>query len=125
MTPHCAPAVAEGLRQPEDLAGARLLRSYRAGEWEAWFAETGAECPLLRGPVLDTSIALAESAACGYGVALLPARLFEGWVADGRLVKPFSYEAEMGQYALTYLGSRPMSGGMRAFRDWLVESAAA
>lgn len=124
MTPHCAPALVAGLERPADLARHRLLRSYRAGEWEAWFAKAGADCPLLRGPVLDTSIALAEVAASGLGIALLPIRLFEPWVSAGRLVKPFHVEVEMGHYALTYLGSRPMSAGMRAFRDWLLETAA-
>ena len=40
----CAPALAQGLQQPSDLAGLPLLRSYRTDEWTAWFAAAGLPC---------------------------------------------------------------------------------
>eukprot|EP01042_Synura_sphagnicola_P011806 gene11806-15049_t len=38
LAPMCAPAIAARLRHPQDLAGETLLRSYRAEEWQQWFA---------------------------------------------------------------------------------------
>ena len=123
LAPMCAPVLAARLARPADLAGQPLLRSYRTGEWEAWFDGLGLACPPLRGPTLDSSVALAEMAAQGHGVALLPHRLFESWQKTGRLVRPFDHEVAVGRYWLTRLQSRPETAGMRSFRRWL-ESAA-
>ena len=49
-----------------------------ADEWSDWFAAAGLACPVLRGAVSDSSLTLAEAAAQGAGVALLPVKLFIG-----------------------------------------------
>ncbi|GAA6119535.1 LysR family transcriptional regulator [Acidovorax sp. FG27] len=120
----CAPAVALRLRAPADLARESLLRSYRADEWSAWFGAAGVPCPLVRGTVFDSSLALAEAAAQGAGIALLPARLFTRELQQGRLVQPFDTEIALGAYWLTRLKSRPPSAAMDAFRDWLLAACA-
>src|SRR5690606_28066367 len=79
LTPMCSPALAAEISDPTDLARHRLLRSYRNSEWERWFEGSGLPCPVLRGPVLDSSIALADMAAQGHGVAMLPRLLFRSW----------------------------------------------
>ena len=76
-----------------------------------------------RGPVFDTSIALAEVAAAGEGVALVPALLFSRYFEDGRLVRPFPVEVSLGSYWLTWLQSRSLTPAMLAFRDWLVDES--
>jgi LysR family transcriptional regulator of beta-lactamase len=38
--------------------------------------------------MFDSSLTLAEAAAQGAGVALLPARMFEHMLQQGRLVRP-------------------------------------
>ncbi|MFC4726938.1 LysR family transcriptional regulator [Coralloluteibacterium thermophilus] len=119
FAPVCAPALARRLRTPGDLAGLPLLRSYRADEWTRWFAAAGLAAPPARGPVFDSSLAIAAAAAGGSGVALLPLRMFEQDLAAGRLVRPFGPEVDLGSYWLTRLRSRPESAGMRAFRTWL------
>jgi LysR family transcriptional regulator, regulator of gene expression of beta-lactamase len=124
LTPLCAPALAARLRQPADLGGERLLRSYRSDEWPRWFDVAGAECPPLRGPVFDSSPAMANAAATGAGVALLPAAMFATDLSSGRLVRPFAAEIDAGRYWLTRLRSRTETPAMRAFRAWICAAAA-
>jgi LysR family transcriptional regulator of beta-lactamase len=94
----CAPDLAPRLRAPADLLLHPLLRSYRSDEWSRWFAAAGVEGPpVLRGPVLDSSLALSFATAQGAGVALLPVRLFEGELRNGRLVQPFPIEVPAGR----------------------------
>ncbi|SDP39020.1 LysR family transcriptional regulator, regulator of gene expression of beta-lactamase [Rhodoferax sp. OV413] len=124
LSPLCAPALASRLRRPEDLAGQVLLRSYRTDEWEAWFELAGLRCPVIRGVVFDSSLTLAEAAAQGAGVALLPASMFGRELQQGRLVRPFELEIERGAYWLARLSSKQPTPAMQVFRDWLVRAAA-
>lgn len=125
LTPLCAPELAARIAGPGDLAGQCLLRSYRTGEWERWFAGSGQDCPPLRGPMLDSSLALADAAAQGCGVALLPRALLGHWTRSGRLTAPLDHAVAVGAYWLTRPQSRPVSGAMRSFRDWLMAEVAA
>jgi len=123
LSPMCAPALAARLHAPADLARETLLRSYRADEWPRWFGAAGAAPPLLRGPVFDSSLAIAAAAAQGLGVGLLPAAMFAADLREGRLVQPFAVELPLGRYWLTRLQSRPASAAWRAFRCWLMGEA--
>lgn len=123
MAPVCAPGTASVLRRPSDLAEQVLLRSYRADEWKLWSEAAGIEPLQARGPVFDTSIALAEVAAAGEGVALVPALLFSRYFDDGRLVRPFPIAVSLGSYWLTWLQSRSLTPAMLAFRDWLTDES--
>ncbi|EZP53005.1 LysR family transcriptional regulator [Delftia sp. RIT313] len=120
LTPMCTPALAQRLRQPADLAGQTLLRSYRLQEWESWFATLDQSAPLARGAMFDSSLTLAEAAAQGAGVALLPARMFHHLLQQGRLVRPFEQEVDTGAYWLTHLRSRAPSAALKTFRQWLL-----
>ena len=120
LTPMCTPALAQRLRQPADLAGQTLLRSYRLQEWESWFATLDQNAPLARGAMFDSSLTLAEAAAQGAGVALLPARMFQHLLQQGRLVRPFEQEVDTGAYWLTHLRSRAPSAALKTFRQWLL-----
>lgn len=86
LAPVCAPFMASRIHTPSDLARVTLLRSYRADEWTAWFQAVGLNPPHLTGPVFDSSLVLADAAAQGTGVALLPIRLFGRDLLGGRLV---------------------------------------
>jgi LysR family transcriptional regulator of beta-lactamase len=121
LTPVCAPAIAAGLRHPADLVRHALLRSYRAEEWAHWFAAVGCACPAIRGMVFDSSLVMAEAAAQGVGVALLPARMFAHDLRMGRLVRPFADEIAAGAYWLTRLKSKPATPAMEIFRTWLLQ----
>jgi LysR family transcriptional regulator of beta-lactamase len=124
LTALCAPAVAQRLARPADLAGEVLLRSYRADDWPNWFAAAGETCPTLKGPLFDSSFVMAEAAAQGAGVALAPARMFERDLASGRLVQPFEIEAQTGAYWLSWLKSKAPSAALAAFQTWLLQEAA-
>ena len=123
LAPVCAPALAAQLQQPQDVLRLPLLRSYRADEWPLWCAAAGLPAPQLRGMVFDTSLALAEAAAQGAGVVLLPVSLFTRDLATGRLVQPFALQIHTGRYWLTRLGSRRLSPAMAAFQGWLQAQA--
>lgn len=120
LSPFAAPKPAERSQRPADLLGETLLRSYRADEWDHWFAAAGLEAPVVRGFIFDSSVTMAEAAAQGAGIALLPARMFERHVDERRLVRLFPIEVEFGAYWLTRLKSRKESSAMRAFREWLL-----
>jgi LysR family transcriptional regulator of beta-lactamase len=121
----CTPELAARLRVPADLALQPLLRSYRADEWEDWFAAAGVRCPVVRGVVFDSSLTMAEAAAQGAGVALLPVCMFTRELQHGRLARPFAAELHQGGYWLTRLKSRPPTAAMAAFRGWLVQATQA
>ncbi|BDR08796.1 LysR family transcriptional regulator [Comamonas thiooxydans] len=120
LSPMCTPMLAQQLREPADLARQTLLRSYRTQEWEGWFAGLEQAAPLARGAMFDSSLTLAEAAAQGAGIALLPARMFEHMLQQGRLVRPFAHEVDTGAYWLTYLKSRQASAALQTFRQWLM-----
>ena len=119
FAPVCAPALARQLRDPRDLVQVSLLRSYRADEWPRWLQAAAVPAVEARGPVFDSSLTLAAAAAGGAGVALLPLRMFEQDLAEGRLVQPFGQTVELGRYWLTRLRSRAESEAARRFREWL------
>lgn len=125
FTPLCSPRTAEMLRTPHDLAGAVLLRSYRPQDWPTWLAAAAAPEVPVRGPMFDSSWVMVQAAVQGDGVALAPPRMFSPELLSGRLVQPFETEVDVGAYWLVRLKSRAPTPAMTAFRDWLVETAAA
>lgn len=120
LSPLCAPTVARRMRQPADLMRETLLRSYRVDEWARWFAAVNLPVPNVRGFVFDSSLTMAEAAVQGVGVALLPARMFERDLRQGRLVRPFEAGVTLGEYWLTRLRSRSETAAMTAFHQWLL-----
>lgn len=124
LTPLCTPALARDLQDPRDLLKMPLLRSYRADEWPRWFAQAGIAAPPLKGPVFDSSLAMAEAALQGLGVALAPPAMLTRFLDDGSLIRPFDHQVVTGRYWLTWLKSRTPGPAMLAFRDWIVTSCA-
>ena len=124
LTPLCAPALARALREPGDLLALPLLRSYRADEWPRWFAAAGIAPPTLRGPVFDSSLAMAEAAMQGLGVALAPPAMLARHLDAQALVRPFALEVATGRYWLTWLQSRTPSPAMATFREWIMAESA-
>ena len=119
LAPMCAPSLSHRIRTVGDLGRETLLRSYRSDEWGHWFEAAGAHLPLLTGPVFDTSQVLAEAAAQGAGVALLPVPMFSRDLQSGRLVRLFDVEVDVGGYWLTRMKTRRKTAAMKAFQDWL------
>ena len=113
------------MRTPRDLGREALLRSYRAGEWTGWFSAAGVSPPIVRGVVFDSSLAMAEAAAQGAAVALLPSAMSARDLRSGRLVRPFALELDADGHWLTRLKSRRPTAAMRGFRDGLTGRCAA
>ncbi len=124
QSPLCAPGIAKRLRHPADLQGEVLLRSYRIDEWDRWFAAAGSECPQARGIVFDSSVSIAEAAAHGAGVALLPIPMFARELENGTLVQPFAQQVSLGSYWITSLKSKSPTSAMLAFQQWLIAGVA-
>lgn len=124
LAPLCLPSVAARLKSPADLAGERLLRSYRSDEWPHWFAAAETTCPPVRGPIFDSSWIMVEAALQGHGVALAPVMMFATAVAAGRLVQPFAPTITLGRYWLVWPKSRLPSPALTAFAGWLAAECA-
>lgn len=119
MSPVCSPAIAAQLSQPADLVRFTLLRSYRGQDWLGWLKAVGLGHLPLTGPLFDSSILMAEAAARGLGVGLLPITMFENELASKRLVQPFTESVESGSYWLVRPQSRAPSDGLLAFDAWI------
>ena len=119
LAPVCSPEMSKRIVNTDDLGRETLLRSYRPNEWTRWFSDMGMTCPPMSGPVLDSSIALADLAEYGAGVALLPVAMFEHRIAEGKLVQPFTSSISAGQYYLTWPADRTLTPAMVDFTQWL------
>src|SRR5262249_7264570 len=62
LAPLCAPATAERLAIPGDLAKLTLLRCYRVEDWPAWLEAAGAPHVTARGPMFDSSTSMVHAA---------------------------------------------------------------
>jgi len=120
------PAVARDLKEPADLLGLTLLRSYRRDEWTRWFEAAGLPRtpPPQNAVVFDTSLAMMEAVLQGVGVGLAPPLMFSRLLASGVVVQPFAASVALGSYWLTRLQSRSVTPAMSAFAGWLAETVA-
>lgn len=123
LTPMASQQAAERTADLQALSHQPLLRSYRADEWVRYFDSVGIAPPTLKGPVFDSSLAIAQAAMQGAGFGLLPRAMFGTDLAARRLVAPFDHDIDLGRYWLTRLNSRPVTPGMRAFATWLLDRA--
>ncbi len=129
MAPVAAPALLASLppvRTASDLPAGRLLRhTTRPDAWAAFFAAAGLPPPETgAAPAFEHFFLLAEAAAAGLGIALLPLFLVERELAAGRLVRPLSGSVRSdGAYHLL----APVGAGWprkaRLFADWLAREA--
>lgn len=124
LSPLCTPVIAARLSRPADLLRETLLRSYRAEEWNRWFAAAGIEAPPLRGPVFDSSLAMMSAAEQGLGIALAPPSMFASMLDAGTIVQPFPVTVGAGGYWLTWLKSRQPGPAMQEFSGWIEQEAA-
>lgn len=123
VIPAAAPGlVAEaGPLPPERLLSLPLLHlDSRPGAWEEWFARQGCEALHLRGMLFDQFGQMAEAAALGFGLALLPRFLAEAEFRAGRL-RPLAagYTAVDGRYFLVWPQFRPMGRPLQRFLTWI------
>lgn len=128
--PVCSPALLEGtnaLSKPEDLRHHTLLHDDAYVDWTMWLLVAGVkEVDPRQGPFFTDSALVIQAAAEGQGVALARGALAAGDIAAGRLVKPFDI-AIPTKYAYYVLSPMATSHHPKiaAFREWLLEEAAA
>ncbi|MDX5372806.1 MAG: LysR family transcriptional regulator [Pseudomonadaceae bacterium] len=127
--PVCSPELLAGRTQfaAAELAELPLLQqSTRPYAWRQWFAAQGLNVPHdLGGPRYELFSMLAQAAAHGMGVALIPPFLIERELAEGRLVPahPAALHSSDKAYRLMIPERKAESAALRAFRDWLLQAA--
>ena len=117
---------ARGTWTAADMAGLPLLQaSTRPDAWRPWFASLGLQVGhAMAGPRMELFSMLAEAAAQGLGVALLPRLLVERELASGRLQQVLNHPyLSQRSYYLIYPPEKADSPVLRAFGGWLVEAA--
>jgi LysR family glycine cleavage system transcriptional activator len=133
MTALCSPKVADALDMSRGPAA--LLDAPKIGleaEWAMWFRLAGVRPPTpnegqgaLRFAAESQTMEIAAAQA-GQGLALASPILFASEIAAGRLVQPFPvtlhYERQVW---LVYPSERRRARKIAAFRDWLLDCAAA
>ncbi|MEX2650720.1 MAG: transcriptional regulator GcvA [Alphaproteobacteria bacterium] len=130
LFPVCSPRLLRGdrrLTQPDDLRHQTLLH-YDFGEsWSRWVQAAGvAGLNTARGPRFNDCSLMLQAAIEGHGIALTFSALVTADLTAGRLVRLFDVSlAPVDWYYVVYpeaWGDRPR---LAAFRDWLLDEAAA
>ena len=94
----------------------------RPNAWEIWMRYHGVTHPPLAGMLFDQIATLAQVAAQGIGLALLPQFLIDRELESGSLVKVFGElfsSPEIGAYYLIWPKDRGAYPPLSAFRAWL------
>ena len=118
----CAPDFADGLPlAPEHLLDLPLLHlESRPGAWEAWAVSHNLEAHRLQGMLFDQFSNLAEAAALGFGVALLPEYLARIELERGRLVQASAGYVDVdGTYFLVWPKLAGDNAALDKFIDWI------
>ncbi|MFC7704920.1 LysR family transcriptional regulator [Plastorhodobacter daqingensis] len=107
---------------PGDLASLPLLQlETRPDAWAQWFSQHGIEgATPARGMMFDQFATMTQAAIAGVGLALLPAFLAAGEIAEGRLVRACGTAATgVGSYWLVWPETGAGHPPLQAFRAWL------
>lgn len=114
------------VEEPANLARLPLLvQSSRRDAWSEWFERAGvaAMAPQI-GPSFEHFLMLAQAAAAGSGVALIPSFLIEPELASGALVCPLALPISTeAAYYLVYPAERLANPRFRDFREWIIREA--
>ena len=124
--PVCSPALLERgppLERPEDLRYHTLLHDDHVVDWRMWLLAAGVSgIDTARGPMLNFSDLVLQSAAAGHGVALARSVLAARYLASGELVRPFEFSLP-GKYAYYVVSAAAKANQpkVRKFREWILE----
>ncbi|GLQ53976.1 transcriptional regulator GcvA [Devosia nitrariae] len=128
--PVCSPELLQGehpLREPSDLKHHTLIHDGFPINWALWLQRAGVEgIDPNSGVRFDSATYATDAAVHGEGVLLGRSALVSADLAAGRLVRPFDLKFKAtSSYYVVYLASALRQRKVRAFRDWLLEEAAA
>lgn len=113
-------AQAHGLTRPEQVATMPLLfQSLRLEAWNDWLAGQGIAAPRLSGARFDQFMIMAQAAAAGSGLALIPRFLIEPELAAGTLVEVFAHRLKSRAAYWLVHAKGPATPALSRFRDWL------
>ncbi|MBK4783754.1 MAG: LysR family transcriptional regulator [Pantoea sp. Pent] len=119
LTVLCRPDTAKRLRNPSDISGEKLLRSYRADEWDGWFTAANVNPVRANGPVFDSSRLIIDAVILTGGIALVSDVMFYHEINRGLIVRPFDIYAGNDGYWLTWQRTRKMTQTMQIFQEWI------
>lgn len=128
--PVCAPArlAEQPIATPEDiLSWPLLVQSSRRSAWSQWLRAAGsdAQAPAPSGS-FEHFLMLAQAAAAGSGIALIPRFLIEPELAAGALVSPLPVALSNEEaYYLVYPDDRPASPALTQVSAWMIGEARA
>lgn len=126
LVPVCSPKLFQGglpLEKPEDLKNHTLIYvSKRKWEWENWLHQAGVEFIVPKGSLQLSSGQMATAAAQeNLGVALADRTLTSREINTGQLIVPFDIRLDTHKaFYLVYQKHRPLTAGMKAFKEWLM-----
>ena len=132
LTPVCSPEFANAHPElndttPESLNKVPLLHSLaRREDWAKWLDAAGVHgVNPLGGLSYESSILAYDAAARGHGVAMAQQVLVSDELANGKLVRPFSFVLSEGSYTyyLVYPKSHLSNAEFNLFRTWLLSSS--
>jgi LysR family glycine cleavage system transcriptional activator len=127
LVPAAAPALLDGLDLQDPAALLRhklIVHKARPKAWRTWLSNAGVDLDADPDVLfLDSMFAVARAAERGLGVALVPVPLSNSWFASGSLVKANPRELKTpDRYYFVYRRDAAASAGVRALRDWVVET---
>ena len=128
VMPVCAPALAERLQKPEDLAHVPIIRDLNAAfSWNDWLTPIGLDPAMLGpGPEFSDGAVAFDAAMSGAGVFLAWETLDLNALDRGLVVAPFDRREPTGHsYWLISAGDRAVSPATRYFIRWMKEELAA
>jgi LysR family glycine cleavage system transcriptional activator len=127
LVPVCSPRLLDSehpLNEPKDLKQHTLIHvTKRLHEWPEWLEIASIKNKRFGGNLRLSSSQLATAAAQeGLGVALGDSTLSSREIAQGKLIMPFDIQLDTHKsFYLVYQKDRPVSYGMQAFKDWVIE----
>ena len=121
----CSPELYTQYRnqEPSQLSSAPLLSlSSRPNAWREWFEDQGVETEPEQGMQFEQFSIIAQAAAAGLGVALIPQFLIRSELDRGELraLESQTSRSHSGYYFVTPK-NRAEHAPTAAFRDWLLE----
>ena len=130
VVPVCSPMLhaQRRIKTPSDIATYPLLHQMsRPTRWVEWMKEAGVKLDgMLSGHTYEQFSMIAQAAAAGLGVALLPVFMIEEELASGKLeIVSDQFMATKTSYFLIIPETRASAGAIKQFADWLIGQARA